>query len=158
MNKLKSPTTTHHPAKKLATTAPKSMLNVKSKKEKTTSKTTKPKAVKSRAQFVFKLHALICKENGDIVQWIDGGSAFLIKEPASFAKQLLPVYCGHKTFTSFERQMNFYRYVNLPPISLLPSPLSPPLPTAHYVLMFLCSSPGSSPGSSCYLFRSFCTL
>tara|TARA_B100000780_G_C20794050_1_gene315304 strand:- start:30 stop:362 length:333 start_codon:yes stop_codon:yes gene_type:complete len=110
MNQLNSPTTTRHPAGKLATTAPKSKLNVKkSKKEKTTSKTTKPKAVKSRAQFVFKLHALICKENGDIVQWIDGGSAFLIKEPASFAKQLLPVYCGHKTFTSFERQMNFYR-------------------------------------------------
>ena len=134
MNQLKS----HYPAKKLATTAPKSKLNVKSKKEKTTSKTTKPKAVKSRAQFVFKLHALICKENGDIVQWIDGGSAFLIKEPALFAKQLLPVYCGHKTFTSFERQMNFYRYVNLPP-QFLSSPLRSPLLTTFlcsYVLMF----------------------
>ena len=84
----------------------------KSKKSKKKTLTPKlSKSVKSRAQFVFKLHDMICKENGDIVQWIDGGSAFLIKDPSLFAKRLLPVYCGHKTFTSFERQMNFYRYV-----------------------------------------------
>ena len=105
MDSVNFPTTTRPSAGK-ATTALKPKLVTKAKKETTK---TKPTSVKSRAQFVFKLHALLCKEDGDIVQWIDGGSAFLINDPNSFATRLLPIYCGHKTFTSFERQMNFYR-------------------------------------------------
>ena len=96
---------------KMAMTMAMAKKSKKSKKKTLTPKLSK--SVKSRAQFVFKLHDMICKENGDIVQWIDGGSAFLIKDPSLFAKRLLPVYCGHKTFTSFERQMNFYRYVKM---------------------------------------------
>jgi|TARA_B100000780_G_C20923597_1_gene368026 hypothetical protein len=65
----------------------------------------------TRAQFIFKLHTMVGTEDANIVTWIKDGSAFLIKQPEMFAKHLLPKYCGHKTFTSFERQMNFYRYV-----------------------------------------------
>jgi hypothetical protein len=65
----------------------------------------------TRAQFIFKLHKMISTEGGNIVEWTSDGSAFLIKNPDLFATHLLPKYCGHKTFTSFERQMNFYRYV-----------------------------------------------
>ena len=63
----------------------------------------------SRAQFIGILHRLVTKENGRIVEWTEGGRAILIKKPELFAEKLLFKYCGHKTFTSFERQMNFYR-------------------------------------------------
>ena len=63
----------------------------------------------NRAQFIPKLHTMISEENGSIVEWLPDGLSFLIKDPTLFATSLLPKYCGHKTFTSFERQMNFYR-------------------------------------------------
>ena len=63
----------------------------------------------NRAQFIPKLHTMISEEDGSIVEWLPDGLSFLIKDPTLFATLLLPKYCGHKTFTSFERQMNFYR-------------------------------------------------
>lgn len=63
----------------------------------------------SRAQFITILHGMIQTEAGSVVSWADEGKAFLIKAPQRFAETLLLEYCGHKTFTSFERQMNFYR-------------------------------------------------
>ena len=63
----------------------------------------------SRAQFIAILHGMIQKEAGLVVSWADEGKSFLIKAPQRFAETLLLGYCGHKTFTSFERQMNFYR-------------------------------------------------
>ena len=77
----------------------------------------------SRAQFITKLHTMLTKENGTIIRWTADGTAFLILKPLLFACNLLPKYCGHKTFTSFERQMNFYRYTPHPCI-VLPLALS----------------------------------
>lgn len=63
----------------------------------------------SRAQFISTLHTLIKNEAGALISWTDDGKAFLIRDPDLFAETMLLEYCGHKTFTSFERQMNFYR-------------------------------------------------
>ena len=77
--------------------------------------------VDTRAQFIEKLHQMIETEDGKIVAWLPDGLSFLIKNPDLFAKRLLPKYCGHTTFTSFERQMNFYRFQRMGPHEKEPS-------------------------------------
>ena len=71
------------------------------------------KVVSPRAHFILKLHvhAIITEEDSDIVQWSFDGSTFTVKQPEMFEKCILPKLCSHKTYSSFERQMHFYRYV-----------------------------------------------
>ena len=69
------------------------------------------KVVSPRAHFILKLHAIITEEDGDIVQWSFDGSTFTVKQPEMFEKCILPKLCSHKTYSSFERQMHFYKYV-----------------------------------------------
>lgn len=68
---------------------------------------------RSRARFIHDLYTLVQEEHKsdrDIVKWVDGGSAIVIQNPSEFQKKILPKYCSHSTISSFERQMNFYRF------------------------------------------------
>jgi hypothetical protein len=65
--------------------------------------------ISDSGQFIYKLHAAICKhDGGGIVNWYLDGSFFTVNKPVEFAKTILPTFCSGKTFNSFERQIHFY--------------------------------------------------
>ena len=66
-----------------------------------------------RACFIIKLYRLVNDHsNSSIVSRTADKNAFLIKQPLLFENKVLPIYFNHSKMSSFERQMNFYGYVN----------------------------------------------
>jgi len=65
------------------------------------------------ATFVKKLFDLVNTEPDDLVCWVQGGTAFEIKDPKKLEKTVLPRYFRHSKFKSFARQLCFYSFRNI---------------------------------------------
>lgn len=68
----------------------------------------------SAPPFLLKTYMLV--EDGatnDVISWNDEGTAFVVWQPAEFARDLLPTLFKHSNFSSFVRQLNTYvRIIN----------------------------------------------
>ena len=61
--------------------------------------------------FPIKLFHLVCNTltNGAI-SWTQSGDAFVITDPDTFAREILPTYFKHNNIRSLERQLNIYGF------------------------------------------------
>lgn len=48
--------------------------------------------------------------NPEIATWSDDGLTFVVKDPETFASEVIPQYFKHNNFSSFVRQLNFYGF------------------------------------------------
>ncbi|XP_061362663.1 heat stress transcription factor B-3 [Gastrolobium bilobum] len=61
--------------------------------------------------FLLKTYMLVeDPATDDIVSWNDDGTAFVVWQPAEFARDLLPTLFKHSNFSSFVRQLNTYGF------------------------------------------------
>lgn len=59
--------------------------------------------------FLLKTYMLVDDPDTDIViSWNERGTAFVVWQPAEFARDLLPTFFKHCNFSSFVRQLNTY--------------------------------------------------
>lgn len=59
--------------------------------------------------FLLKTYMLIEDPASDeVISWNDDGTAFVVWQPAEFARDLLPTLFKHSNFSSFVRQLNTY--------------------------------------------------
>ncbi|CAN4107233.1 unnamed protein product [Withania somnifera] len=65
----------------------------------------------SPSPFLLKTYMLVENPATDsVVSWNSDGSAFVIWQPAEFARDLLPTLFKHSNFSSFVRQLNTYGF------------------------------------------------
>ncbi|XP_027353090.1 heat stress transcription factor B-3-like [Abrus precatorius] len=61
--------------------------------------------------FLLKTYMLVeDPATDDVVSWNDEGTAFVVWQPAEFARDLLPTLFKHSNFSSFVRQLNTYGF------------------------------------------------
>eukprot|EP00903_Cladosiphon_okamuranus_P006531 g6382.t1 len=60
--------------------------------------------------FPYILYDLLKKESSAIVMWTSTGTAFGIRDMASFRQDVLTCYFKHNKFSSFQRQLNLYGF------------------------------------------------
>eukprot|EP00939_MAST-03C_sp_MAST-3C-sp1_P003036 g3036.t1 len=60
--------------------------------------------------FLQKLVKIIESSPSDLVRWADDGHSFMVMDKARLAKEVLPKYYKTSNFSSFVRQLNFYRF------------------------------------------------
>ncbi|OIW21922.1 hypothetical protein TanjilG_14758 [Lupinus angustifolius] len=61
--------------------------------------------------FLFKTYMVVeDPATDDIVSWNSEGTAFVVWQPAEFARDLLPTLFKHSNFSSFVRQLNTYGF------------------------------------------------
>ncbi|KAH0972098.1 hypothetical protein GBA52_024254 [Prunus armeniaca] len=61
--------------------------------------------------FLLKTYMLVeDPSTDDVISWNDDGSAFVVWQPAEFARDLLPTLFKHSNFSSFVRQLNTYGF------------------------------------------------
>lgn len=61
--------------------------------------------------FLLKTYMLVEDPTTDeVISWNDEGSAFVVWQPAEFARDLLPTLFKHSNFSSFVRQLNTYGF------------------------------------------------
>ncbi|XP_047959107.1 heat stress transcription factor B-3 [Salvia hispanica] len=61
--------------------------------------------------FLLKTYMLVeDPETDDVVSWNADGTAFVVWQPAEFARDLLPTLFKHSNFSSFVRQLNTYGF------------------------------------------------
>ncbi|CAB1112519.1 unnamed protein product [Ectocarpus sp. CCAP 1310/34] len=60
--------------------------------------------------FPYILYDLLNKESPSIVMWTSTGTAFGIRDMASFRQDVLTCYFKHNKFSSFQRQLNLYGF------------------------------------------------
>lgn len=64
--------------------------------------------------FAQKVHHFLSLEKyKHCISWLPHGRAFLVTVPASFEKEVLPLYFGHKRFSSFLRQLNNHGFKHI---------------------------------------------
>ncbi|XP_059295765.1 heat stress transcription factor B-3-like [Lycium ferocissimum] len=65
----------------------------------------------STAPFLLKTYMLVeDPATDDVISWNADGSAFIVRQPAEFARDLLPTLFKHSNFSSFVRQLNTYGF------------------------------------------------
>lgn len=65
----------------------------------------------SPSPFLLKTYMLVeDPATDDLVSWNSDGSAFVVWQPAEFARDLLPTLFKHSNFSSFVRQLNTYGF------------------------------------------------
>ena len=65
--------------------------------------------------FLLKTYMLVQDPTTDtVVSWNEAGTAFVVWQPAEFARDLLPTLFKHSNFSSFVRQLN--TYVSITPV------------------------------------------
>ncbi|XP_051126185.1 heat stress transcription factor A-2b-like [Andrographis paniculata] len=61
--------------------------------------------------FLLKIFDMLCnEETNSLVSWSSTGTSFVIKNPHSFAANVLPMYFRHNNFQSFITQLNSYGF------------------------------------------------
>jgi len=60
--------------------------------------------------FLMKTFHMINTCDKDIATWSDDGLTFIIKDPETFASDVIPQFFKHNNFSSFVRQLNFYGF------------------------------------------------
>ncbi|XP_010672866.1 heat stress transcription factor B-3 [Beta vulgaris subsp. vulgaris] len=61
--------------------------------------------------FLLKTYMLVDDPATDtVISWNDGGTAFVVWQPAEFSRDLLPTLFKHCNFSSFVRQLNTYGF------------------------------------------------
>ncbi|GAB4843870.1 hypothetical protein Ancab_013832 [Ancistrocladus abbreviatus] len=61
--------------------------------------------------FLMKTYMLVDDPTTDgVISWNDEGTAFVVWQPAEFARDLLPALFKHSNFSSFVRQLNTYGF------------------------------------------------
>ncbi|XP_062003764.1 heat stress transcription factor B-3-like [Rosa rugosa] len=61
--------------------------------------------------FLLKTYMLVeDPATDDVISWNEDGSAFVVWQPAEFARDLLPTLFKHSNFSSFVRQLNTYGF------------------------------------------------
>ncbi|XP_058740379.1 heat stress transcription factor B-3 [Vicia villosa] len=61
--------------------------------------------------FLLKTYMLVEDPGTDeVISWNDDGTAFVVWQPAEFARDLLPTLFKHSNFSSFVRQLNTYGF------------------------------------------------
>ncbi|KAL5059310.1 hypothetical protein RYX36_030914 [Vicia faba] len=61
--------------------------------------------------FLLKTYMLVEDPGTDeVISWNDEGTAFVVWQPAEFARDLLPTLFKHSNFSSFVRQLNTYGF------------------------------------------------
>ena len=59
--------------------------------------------------FLLKTYMMVEDRASDaVISWNDDGTAFVVWQPAEFARDLLPTLFKHSNFSSFVRQLNTY--------------------------------------------------
>ncbi|XP_016479025.1 heat stress transcription factor B-3-like [Nicotiana tabacum] len=65
----------------------------------------------SPSPFLLKTYMLVeDPATDDVVSWNSDGTAFVVWQPAEFARDLLPTLFKHSNFSSFVRQLNTYGF------------------------------------------------
>ncbi|CAN4118466.1 unnamed protein product [Withania somnifera] len=65
----------------------------------------------STPPFLLKTYMLVEDPATDnVISWNADGSAFIVRQPAEFARDLLPTLFKHSNFSSFVRQLNTYGF------------------------------------------------
>jgi len=64
----------------------------------------------NRGPFLQKTHSMITQCDEKIAKWAPDGNRFMIMNIEKFEKEIIPQYFGHSNFSSFERQLNYYRF------------------------------------------------
>jgi len=70
----------------------------------------KDKKIQKRAPFPHTTYEMITDCDPDLAEWTSDGEMFVVKNPALFAKRVIPEYFDHSKFESFTRQLNFYGF------------------------------------------------
>lgn len=61
--------------------------------------------------FPIKLFHLVCNTlTNSAISWTQSGDAFVITDPDTFAREILPTYFKHNNIRSLERQLNIYGF------------------------------------------------
>jgi len=63
--------------------------------------------------FLQKIYDILSTCDEDIAGWTNDGKIFVIKDTNRFEKEIIPLYFNGKKFSSFERQLNFYRFCKI---------------------------------------------
>ena len=63
------------------------------------------------APFLTKLYQIVSASSTDMcIQWTAKGDSFVISDPDTFARDVLPTYFKHNNIRSFIRQLNTYGF------------------------------------------------
>ena len=63
------------------------------------------------APFLTKLYQIVSAQTTDhCIQWTSKGDSFVISDPDTFARDILPTYFKHNNIRSFIRQLNTYGF------------------------------------------------
>lgn len=60
--------------------------------------------------FITKTYQMINDSDPKIVAWTEAGDKFVVKDQLRLAGECIPRYFSHCNFSSFTRQLNFYRF------------------------------------------------
>ncbi|KAG0145606.1 hypothetical protein CROQUDRAFT_63694 [Cronartium quercuum f. sp. fusiforme G11] len=65
---------------------------------------------KSQAAFVPKLFSILEEEDQNLISWSNKGERFMVSNPITFSKFILPQHFKHNNWQSFVRQLNMYGF------------------------------------------------
>jgi len=60
--------------------------------------------------FFTETYDMIGRCDPNIACWDENGEMFIVKDPTTLAKTIIPKYFDHSNFSSFSRQLNFYGF------------------------------------------------